>query len=89
MACQGVLIAQSRAFDFDVDFARVGRTLPSASSELALSLPKGQALSVAFDLDLVLDSDFDLDREGHGLQPCRKRLTQINPASAAEGPHPA
>jgi hypothetical protein len=29
----------------------MGRTLPSASSELALSLPKGQALSVAFDFD--------------------------------------
>jgi hypothetical protein len=33
--------------------ARAERTLPSASSELALSLPKGQALSVASDLDLV------------------------------------
>jgi hypothetical protein len=37
---------------------RVGRTLPSASSELALSLSKGQALSDALDLDLEVDFVF-------------------------------
>jgi hypothetical protein len=37
-------------------WARVDRTLPSASSELALSLSKGQALSDAF--DFAFDSDF-------------------------------
>jgi hypothetical protein len=41
--------------EFDFDFARVERTLPSASSELALSLPKGQALSAAFDSDFYFD----------------------------------
>jgi hypothetical protein len=54
-------------------------------------------LSDAFDVDFdfVSDSDFDSNREGHGfsraekdppnstrLQPCRKRPTQFNPASA-------
>jgi len=38
--------------------ARVGRTL----------------LSAAFDLTVALDSDFlGRDREGHGVQPCRKQ----------------
>ena len=39
---------------FDADVARVGRTLPSASS--------GQPLSDAFDFD------FDVDREGRGFE---------------------
>jgi hypothetical protein len=38
-----------------LDIARVERTLPSASSELALSLLKGQALSAAFDLAVALN----------------------------------
>jgi hypothetical protein len=53
MACQGVLITLSPALDFDVDSARVGRTL----------------LSDAFDVDLdfAVDLAFDLDREGRGF----------------------
>jgi hypothetical protein len=49
------------------DFARVGRTL----------------LSDAFDVDVVVASDFD--REGHGLSRAEKDPTQINRASAAQG----
>jgi len=48
MACPGVLIAHSRAFGFDVDFARVGRTL----------------LSDAFDVDLAADLDAALALPG-------------------------
>jgi hypothetical protein len=43
-----------------VDFARVDRTLASASSEPALSFPKGQALSDVFDFTL----EFDLQLSG-------------------------
>jgi len=48
MACPVVLIAHWRAFDFDVDFARVGRTL----------------LSDAFDVDFDSDLDFDREGHG-------------------------
>ena len=72
MACQGVLIAHSRAFDFDLDVARVGRTL----------------LSDASDVDLVVDSDFDfdLDREGHGLSRAENdppKSTRLQPLRVA------
>jgi hypothetical protein len=40
-------------------------------------------LSIAFDFGLDLDSDFDLDREGHGLSRAEKHHQMI-PASAAE-----
>jgi hypothetical protein len=62
----------SRAFDFDVDFARVGRTL----------------LSDASDVDLVVDSDFDfdVDREGHGLSRAENdppKSTRLQPLRVA------
>jgi len=46
---------------------RVGRTL----------------LSDAFDVDFVLDSAFDSDREGHGFSHADKRLKKRSAASAA------
>ena len=62
-----------------------GRTLPSASS--------GQALSVAFDFALDLDSDFDPDREGHDVSvvsvpPCHpeKAESHAERATPDEGP---
>jgi len=60
---------------------------PTDASDFEVAGVGRTPLSDAF--DFAFDFVPAFNREGHGLQPCRKRPTQFDPASAAAANRPS